>query len=68
VGCVVLLFGAVYAYHYFTRPERVFGVNQLDCPAHQIEWVPEGELTAISGCGQTILAVCDERRCDFPPR
>lgn len=65
-GGTLMIGAAIFAYSYFTKPERVFGTRELDCPAHEIEWTSTADGTTITGCGKTLRAICDEERCRMP--
>ncbi len=64
IGGAVIVGLAVFAYTYLTKPERVFGANQLKCAATEITWsVNDAGRTVVRGCGKSADAICDEHRC-----
>lgn len=63
VGIALLAGAGVFAFTYFTAPERVLGSRELKCPATEISWRTEPQKTVIQGCGKTMDAACTENRC-----
>ena len=60
---IVFGVGTWQAAKWFMQPEHVFGAKELKCPFYKITFVDAVNITMIRGCGRTIVAQCDEKRC-----
>lgn len=57
--------GAWAVVKYIQAPPRVLGTKALKCGVFEVRYEQRGEEVQIQGCGRTVLARCDDLRCEL---
>ena len=60
---IIFGFGSWQAAKWYLQPERVFGAKALKCPFYKITYTGAANTTSIRGCGRSVVARCDAKRC-----